>query len=145
MKAIIFLPVMICWGTFFGHTLLADIRASGSPNWLKWLGFFAGIAALLSTAYIVSPFLSPKKSPASSTRQSSEQVFWIPFIFFAIWSFGFYYIEEYLLPPAWAKVFPLLNICGVYLIWRSWPERKTQGKSEDVAPETGADSETKKR
>jgi hypothetical protein len=135
MKTMISVSAMICWGTFFAHTFFADIGAVSSRNWLGGIGCFAGIAAVVFTAYIIPPFLFPKKSHPSSTRQSSEErEFWISIIFFAIWSFGFDYTEVFLLPRDWAKVWPLLNICGLYVIWRFWPERK-------YCPETGADSE----
>jgi hypothetical protein len=141
MKDIIFLAVMICWGTFFGHAFFADIGVSASRNWLGWIGYGAGSAAVFFTAYIIPPVLPYKKSPPSSSRQSSEQGIWAPFILFSVWNFAFGYTEVFLLPPDWAKVFPLLNICGLYFVWRFWPDRKTEDKAEDIAPETGADSE----
>jgi hypothetical protein len=134
--------VFVCWLMFF-----MDLWGHENPS--AWIGPLSGFAAVFFTVAIFAPTLEPYMSPKKFRRTdapgaSGAKTRWIFWVLAFAWIITFISIKTWLQINKlsdWAQVFPLLNICGLYVIWRFWPERKSEGEAEDIPPETGADSE----
>jgi hypothetical protein len=126
-----------CWFTFFSFT-----RECPFPDWLSHLQLLLGPPAVLFTAQIFASESSSKKSLRALSASSSEQrTHWIYSVLGLAWLIIFL-IVVILLPRGWHQLFSLLNIWGLYLIWRLWPDPESEARAENASPGTGADSET---
>jgi hypothetical protein len=96
------------------------------------------MAAFLCTLH----FFAPSKPLRWSRRLSSEQgTRWIYWVLALAWLTIFTIVAK-LLPQHWSQIFSLVNVCGLYLILRLWPDREYEARAANPLPGAGTDSET---